>query len=199
MEIFGIGLPEILLIAVVALIVLGPERLPEAARTLGKGIGDFRRAMEPARSAWRDLTGELNNVSTEVSSTVKATASAASGVMKPARKGEVTTAVPSDNPWTVHPIMEGMTSDEKEKFMATGEVPQRIQEELEQRQAAAGNGRAYFPEVVDLDYPMPHSAISNGPGPPLNAVQEEIAYPTPGNSVSNPTQSEEKTQDEQNP
>ena len=199
MEIFGIGLPEILLIAVVALIVLGPERLPEAARTLGKGIGDFRRAMEPARSAWRDLTSELNNVSTEVSGTMKATASAASGVMKPARKGEVTTAIPSDNPWTVHPIMEGMTSEEKEKFMATGEVPQHIQDDLEQRQAAAGNGRAYFPEVVDLDYPMPHSSVSNGPEPPFNSEREELDYPGPGNSVPAPTQSEENTQDEQNP
>jgi sec-independent protein translocase protein TatB len=40
---FGIGLPELLVILVVALIVLGPKRLPEVARQLGKAVGEFRR------------------------------------------------------------------------------------------------------------------------------------------------------------
>ena len=42
---FGsLGLPEILLILVVALLVFGPKRLPEVGRTIGKGLGEFRRA-----------------------------------------------------------------------------------------------------------------------------------------------------------
>jgi Tat protein translocase TatB subunit len=40
---FGIGLPELIVILVVALIVLGPKRLPEVARTLGKAMAEFRR------------------------------------------------------------------------------------------------------------------------------------------------------------
>lgn len=39
---FGMGMGEILLIAVVALLVLGPDRLPSAAKALGKGIRDLR-------------------------------------------------------------------------------------------------------------------------------------------------------------
>ncbi|MFM7143469.1 MAG: twin-arginine translocase TatA/TatE family subunit, partial [Alphaproteobacteria bacterium] len=35
---FGIGMPEMVVILVVALIVLGPRRLPEVARALGKGL-----------------------------------------------------------------------------------------------------------------------------------------------------------------
>ena len=40
---FGIGMPELLVILVVALVVLGPTRLPELARTLGKAMAEFRR------------------------------------------------------------------------------------------------------------------------------------------------------------
>lgn len=40
---FDIGFPELLLLAIVALLVLGPERLPEVMRTLGQWIGQIRR------------------------------------------------------------------------------------------------------------------------------------------------------------
>ena len=40
---FGVGMPELLVILVVALVVLGPKRLPEVARTLGKAMAEFRR------------------------------------------------------------------------------------------------------------------------------------------------------------
>ncbi len=41
---FGIGVPELLVILVVALLVLGPKRLPEVAKALGKALGEFRKA-----------------------------------------------------------------------------------------------------------------------------------------------------------
>jgi sec-independent protein translocase protein TatA len=43
MELFGIGAGELLLIFALALIVLGPERLPEVAGQIGRTVGDFRR------------------------------------------------------------------------------------------------------------------------------------------------------------
>ena len=42
----GVGFPELVLILVVALIVLGPQRLPEVARMLGRAYGQLRRASE---------------------------------------------------------------------------------------------------------------------------------------------------------
>jgi sec-independent protein translocase protein TatA len=43
---FGIGVPELLVILVVALIIFGPGRLPEVGSALGRGIRDFRRSLE---------------------------------------------------------------------------------------------------------------------------------------------------------
>lgn len=43
---FNLGLPEILVISVAALLVFGPKRLPELAKGLGKGIRDFKKALE---------------------------------------------------------------------------------------------------------------------------------------------------------
>jgi TatA/E family protein of Tat protein translocase len=41
---FGIGTTELMLIMAIALVVLGPKKLPELARSLGRGLAEFRRA-----------------------------------------------------------------------------------------------------------------------------------------------------------
>jgi len=46
---FGMGPQEILIVLVVALIFIGPKRLPEIARTLGKGFGELKRAMDDVK------------------------------------------------------------------------------------------------------------------------------------------------------
>jgi sec-independent protein translocase protein TatA len=43
---FGIGVPELIVILVVALVIFGPGRLPEIGGALGKGIRDFKKAFE---------------------------------------------------------------------------------------------------------------------------------------------------------
>lgn len=58
---FGIGVTELGIILVVALLVFGPKRLPELARTLGRGMGEFRRASNELRQslALDDLQNDL--------------------------------------------------------------------------------------------------------------------------------------------
>ena len=46
---FGIGLPELMAIFVLALIVVGPQRLPELARALGHGLRELQRAAQEIR------------------------------------------------------------------------------------------------------------------------------------------------------
>lgn len=43
---FGIGMPELMIIMVIALIVIGPQKLPELARSLGKGLAEFKKATD---------------------------------------------------------------------------------------------------------------------------------------------------------
>ena len=48
---FGIGVPELILILVVGLVVFGPGKLPEMGRSLGKGIREFRKASNALTAA----------------------------------------------------------------------------------------------------------------------------------------------------
>ncbi len=56
---FGIGVTELLVILVIALVVLGPTKLPEVAKMLGKGLAEFRRATA-------DVTEELRSAQTAI-------------------------------------------------------------------------------------------------------------------------------------
>ena len=55
---FGIGMTELLVILVVALIVFGPTRLPELARSLGRAMAEFRRASTDLRQTFNESMQE---------------------------------------------------------------------------------------------------------------------------------------------
>ncbi len=52
---------HILIVAVVALLVLGPDQLPKVARNIGHGFREFRRVQEHLRSELRDVVSEFDN------------------------------------------------------------------------------------------------------------------------------------------
>ncbi|HUR19084.1 MAG TPA: Sec-independent protein translocase protein TatB [Acidimicrobiales bacterium] len=58
----SIGPAEILVVLIVALIVLGPARLPEAARTVGKAVSELRRATAGLQSEVREAFSEAQPV-----------------------------------------------------------------------------------------------------------------------------------------
>jgi len=55
----GVGMQEIIVILVVALIVIGPKKLPDLARALGKAIGEFKRAADDLKEDL-DISGLRN-------------------------------------------------------------------------------------------------------------------------------------------
>ena len=59
---FGIGGPELLIICVVALVVIGPKKLPEMLRSLGKGVAEFKRVGTDVKST---LDDEVNKAEAE--------------------------------------------------------------------------------------------------------------------------------------
>lgn len=50
----SIGMPELIVIFVIALIIFGPRKLPELGRSLGKGINEFKRASNELKSTFEE-------------------------------------------------------------------------------------------------------------------------------------------------
>ena len=72
---FGIGMPVLIVIMVIALIVIGPKKLPDLARALGKGMAEFRKATQEIK--------ESLNVDEEFQEARKDLADTISGIEKP--------------------------------------------------------------------------------------------------------------------
>ncbi|MDC0188340.1 twin-arginine translocase TatA/TatE family subunit [bacterium] len=60
---FGIGLPEMIIIAVVALIFIGPDKLPGVLRSIGKGLVELKRATSDVRSTVQE---EMQKIEDEI-------------------------------------------------------------------------------------------------------------------------------------
>jgi TatA/E family protein of Tat protein translocase len=76
---FGMGMPEILLILAIALIVLGPKKLPEIAKSLGRGIAEFKKATSDFKQSmavdndFKEAKETLHGIKTDVEQSVRDT------------------------------------------------------------------------------------------------------------------------------
>lgn len=61
---FNIGLPELLIIGAIALIVFGPNKLPELARAFGKAMREFKKATDEVKESFEAETRDLEELKT---------------------------------------------------------------------------------------------------------------------------------------
>ncbi|MCI5164622.1 MAG: twin-arginine translocase subunit TatB [Candidatus Electrothrix sp. GM3_4] len=66
---FGIGLPEMIVILAVALIVVGPDKLPELARSLAKGVNELKNTMNQVKESLNEETKIVSSVQQDLQQT----------------------------------------------------------------------------------------------------------------------------------
>ena len=68
-----IGVPELIVIFVIALLVFGPKKLPDLGKSLGKGLREFKRATEDIKSTWEEQIKDAETSVKDVKETVNQT------------------------------------------------------------------------------------------------------------------------------
>jgi TatA/E family protein of Tat protein translocase len=173
---FGIGGPELVVILVIALIVLGPSKLPEIARTLGKGLHEFRRATDDLRDQIMTEPREEPRLQTAEQRDAETTASAAPLSTDPAAVGA---AGGEPTPGTASPAEPGSATASAEGGATnTGE-------------AADANAR-YVAQPLDFGREAEQSVWAAGsevepPAPTDTAAAAEASAPAEGREAEKAT------------
>ena len=89
---FGIGMPEMLLILAIALIVIGPKKLPDLAKSLGRALREFKKATSELKdslefdSELKDVKKSFTDISSDIEGSLKdqnGPATGKNGIQKP--------------------------------------------------------------------------------------------------------------------
>ncbi|MBW1667599.1 MAG: twin-arginine translocase subunit TatB [Deltaproteobacteria bacterium] len=97
---FGIGMSELLIILAIALIVIGPKKLPDLARALGKGMAEFRKATEEIKESL-DIEEDIEEVKADLAdsiSGIERPADLPDNVLEPEKEREPEHAVGEEGP-----------------------------------------------------------------------------------------------------
>ena len=87
---FGIGMPEMLLILAIALIVIGPKKLPDLAKSIGRAFGEFKRATSELKQSidmdenLHDVKRTFDDIDTDVRESVDLTGALNDNTVSPA-------------------------------------------------------------------------------------------------------------------
>jgi len=162
---FGIGLNEMIIITVIALIVIGPKQLPEVARMLGKLIANFKRATSDLRTAIADEVDSQADLS-------------AIKEMKSVVDSELYDA----HHTTQSLFEEGVEEAEKE----AEEAEEKVAKEEVTKEEVAETGKVAATEKKEAPAKLPYddsgaaaSGMPTPPGPTGLEEEQELAGPPP--------------------
>jgi TatA/E family protein of Tat protein translocase len=116
---FGIGMPELILIAVVALIVLGPKKLPDLAKSMGRAVREFQKATSELKetlqvdSELSEAKKAFNEFHSEVNKTIQ---SEVNRPEKPAAAAEPLSAAAPTEPAAAAPPVEPSAAEKLEEL-----------------------------------------------------------------------------------
>jgi sec-independent protein translocase protein TatA len=96
---FGsIGMPELILIFVVALLVFGPKKLPELGKSLGRGLAEFKKASEDLKKTIEDEIEQGKHEAESVKKQVAEVKNTISAVPAPTATTPAEPGVPRETP-----------------------------------------------------------------------------------------------------
>ena len=139
---FGIGFPEMIVILVVALIVVGPDKLPDLARSLAKGVNELRGAMNQIKESLNEETKAITSVKDDLRQTAVQ--------MKDRLLAEDELGGTPRRP----PVVQDADNIELDADM------QEMAERLEEQEAGAGNAAAVQEEAGE------ERVVGKNPPPP---------------------------------
>ena len=132
---FGIGMPEMILILAVALIVIGPKKLPDLAKSLGKAMGEFKKAASDLKESMQ-IDTELKNLKTSFDNLEREDRPAARSKTDPAE------AKPLDATEPVPPADAGDAMDDLKKAFDRHRNGDATAETVENTDSAGSSGDA---------------------------------------------------------
>jgi sec-independent protein translocase protein TatA len=136
---FGIGMQELMIIFVVALLVLGPAKLPSVARSIGKGLRELRKASDDLRGA---IMFEDEDLPQRKVAKPPAALEESPIIQGSLAAGPVENAAPGGDDFVVRPAGEGIARGALREAEQEGPLPEdgevkELLEETKQRSAAA--------------------------------------------------------------
>jgi sec-independent protein translocase protein TatA len=177
MNIFGIGLPEMAVIAAIGLLVFGPKRLPELGKTLGKTLKGFQSASSQFEQEFRKAVDTVSNdtvSATAVSTTaVSASAVSAPAVSAPADSATTVSApavsatavsAPADSATTVSAPAVSATAVSAPADLATAVSPSPVSAAAESAEALAPGAGSVA--VAPTETLAERQSAAAGPGVP---------------------------------
>ena len=127
---FGIGTGELLLLLVLALIVLGPEKMPKLARDLGRALAEFRKTSDELRTEFLNADKYLDAAAKTAPAPVAIPATATPDL--PLTEAAIATDVPPDVPTGAAPEPDETAFDKEAR-----EARERLRDPARLEQAAA--------------------------------------------------------------